>query len=276
MEQPSSPTPEQQSSAPSEDTTGLIQNRRDAEDIAHSVEAILHGPAGDNNSEPLGDDASLRHRSRRGDEIGYVSDIMEAHHKYGRSVSPAVVRATADTLDETLDLERRASERLAMTDHLTGLANREAFDLAKASANQDPEIVFGIVDGNYFGQVNKAPGLGYSAGDALIKVAADTLRLAAETQGHVRVFRWGGDEFALLGPSKEVAAVITAAARSFDERLAQPEPLSFEHNSYPTERYREIRVSLPGVLAASFDEAAAKLKAAKDARKALDQGEVAS
>lgn len=108
---------------------------------------------------------------------------------------------------------RSALEKAALTDALTGLYNRRAFDLRlkeefeRAVRYQYPLTLL-VLDLKNFKPINDR--LGHAVGDeALIAVA----RALSKTQrAGDMVFRWGGDEFAVLLPqtSKEGAGVVAA------------------------------------------------------------------
>ncbi len=204
------------------------------------------------------------------DNVLLASDIVQAKRERN-AASPSMLRAAADKIDPTLNAERREAERAKMTDSLTGLANQAAFEKARESADLDEHVAVGFLDGNNFGIINKTEGLGHAAGNAAIIAAADALRAASTDYPHIRLFRVGGDEFAILGSSSEVADVLKDTSRLFDERLLASEPLDDGHGAkFDTHLFRDEYVSLPGVMGSTFAEADAKLQAAKAARKAID------
>jgi diguanylate cyclase (GGDEF)-like protein len=110
--------------------------------------------------------------------------------------------------------ERRNLERLAFTDALTGVASREAFNRAQASAEAAPEVSFVFFDGDKFGLVNKREG--QLAGDEVLKrMAAVISRVAARYGVGERVFRVGGDEFMVLSPTLRAKVMAIEAVHEF-------------------------------------------------------------
>ncbi|MGH2358157.1 MAG: GAF domain-containing protein, partial [Candidatus Limnocylindria bacterium] len=104
----------------------------------------------------------------------------------------------------------------AETDALTGLANHGAFqrDLARLLAGTDgagPPALLALLmmDLDRFKAYNDR--LGHPAGDALLHAAATAIYAAARTED--RVYRYGGDEFALILPGASVAAAARVAER---------------------------------------------------------------
>lgn len=109
---------------------------------------------------------------------------------------------------------RRLLEEAALTDPLTGLGNRRAFDrllleeLRRAERYGYP-LSLAVLDLRGFKQVNDR--LGHATGDlALLKVAE---ALSQERRNGDRLFRWGGDEFAALFPHTGKEGALAAAFR---------------------------------------------------------------
>jgi diguanylate cyclase (GGDEF)-like protein len=118
---------------------------------------------------------------------------------------------------QRIGLRRRgeAAVRLAVTDPLTGMANRRAFsevldqEVERAERDKSPlTLVFADLDG--FKEINDRHG--HVQGDLYLQRVAQTMRAMLRDQD--LGFRWGGDEFAIVlpGTTKE-------AARAACERL---------------------------------------------------------
>ncbi len=109
---------------------------------------------------------------------------------------------------------REGLERLSLSDPLTSLGNRRAFDEALAAETARARRSGGsmgvvILDVDHFKQFNDRHG--HQAGDdALVAVARV---LAREARAEDRACRIGGEEFALLLPGADDAAAATVAER---------------------------------------------------------------
>jgi len=147
-------------------------------------------------------------------------------------------------LSKRLEAARAAAEAQALTDPLTGLANRRAMDAEVARALEDTSQEFGLlhIDLDHFKAVNDS--FGHAAGDAVLERVGAVLRgllRAADVAGRV-----GGDEFlVILRDCEEAAALEAVAARII---AALEEPVEFEG--------QKCRVSASIGLAASRDYAA--------------------
>ncbi len=137
---------------------------------------------------------------------------------------PAALRRTRPALEMisgllasllTVDLDRSrmqrrvdAAESAALSDELTGLGNRRAFD--RAIEREDARCErFGhragvlVLDLDGLKQVNDREG--HAAGDHLIRRTADALRSSIRTAD--QAFRIGGDEFAVVLPEITTAGL---------------------------------------------------------------------
>lgn len=114
----------------------------------------------------------------------------------------ALVLALRRMLLRSYKLEQ--SLRLAaLTDPLTGLANRRAFDDAmerewKRSSRTKTPLCLIVADGDHFKAVNDT--FGHAGGDLALKMIADRIGRGARRPSDVAA-RYGGEEFAILLPN---------------------------------------------------------------------------
>ncbi|HRO34467.1 MAG TPA: diguanylate cyclase [Brevundimonas sp.] len=134
------------------------------------------------------------------------------------------------TLEQKLEASTREVARLrehleqvrrdAMTDALTNLANRKAFDekLAKLCADADKggqALTLAVIDIDHFKRFNDT--WGHQTGDQVLRYVASVLNRVAK---HPRVAaRYGGEEFAMLFPG-EFAPDVDAALNAIRNEIA--------------------------------------------------------
>ncbi len=132
----------------------------------------------------------------------------------------------------TVENARLRSElgRLAVTDHLTGLANRRAVEdcletTLEATAAEHQTLSLLIVDVDNLKAVNDR--YGHAAGDEVLRALARMLACAAAPPSGKRSGRLGGDEFMVVLPGTN-----SVRAKEFADELVQrfPEML----NAWPT------------------------------------------
>ena len=159
-------------------------------------------------------------------------------------------RRIAGALCPELVEQRDRFERLSLTDPLTGVANRRALDRALPSAEADSHVRVLLFDADNFREANKS--CGHATGDQLIRMMSAAIVGAATARGFgARVFRVGGDEFAVLASD-------TAAYRIRDEA----------EDAFGTLHLGSgLQVSISGTVGRTFAEADAALQARKGARK---------
>jgi diguanylate cyclase (GGDEF)-like protein len=148
-----------------------------------------------------------------------------------KPVNAAVVRARVRT-QLTVKRQADALRALTLTDPLTGVANRRAFDERleaewRRCARAGLPVALILADVDHFKAYNDH--YGHQAGDAcLVQVAAALRRGAGRT--HDLVTRYGGEEFAILLPQLDALGAEGVANRLLDE-LAQ---LGLPHAASPT------------------------------------------
>ncbi len=140
-------------------------------------------------------------------------------------------------------LENSFYERLAFTDALTHIKNRNAFEEEKEKiCNKQVEFknlaVF-MVDMNYLKNINDV--LGHTTGDLYLKEIANILSMIENTFKNTSTYRYGGDEFIILSfdtNNNKIAKIKnTILQRTKEFMLVDNMPLSlaigidFEHNS---------------------------------------------
>jgi diguanylate cyclase (GGDEF)-like protein len=116
-------------------------------------------------------------------------------------------------LTEALERDRRAAERMAHTDPLTGLPNRREAERVLArgfeAARRGEELSVVLFDLDRFKRVNDD--FGHAAGDEVLREMANLLR--RHTRGMDLAARFGGEEFLAVLPGSGVAAATAYAER---------------------------------------------------------------
>lgn len=110
---------------------------------------------------------------------------------------------------------RRSAFRMSVTDQVTGLSNRSAFEkyLNESEPHTFSHTVCVYIDINGLHELNNKQG--HEAGDKLLQSVAECLRAQFPDDG---LYRIGGDEFVVF--SKADAAVCEARMRAVSESLA--------------------------------------------------------
>ncbi len=159
---------------------------------------------------------------------------------------------------ENLRAELHDARRDALTDALTSLPNRRAFDErleAMAATASDEPLTLVLVDIDHFKRVNDQ--FGHPVGDALLRRTAATIRGCLPATGMAA--RFGGEEFAVLLPSTPPAAGFDQAEKT---RLAvAAQRLALRSSG---ERLSDVTVSL-GVATLLPGESVTEMVARADA-----------
>jgi diguanylate cyclase len=128
----------------------------------------------------------------------------------------------ADTTAEVTRLRKHLEvvRRDAMTDGLTNLANRKAFDetLERAVELADAEhrpLTLAVLDIDYFKKFNDT--WGHQTGDQVLRYVASIIGRAAE--GARTAARYGGEEFAIVLPGEDAGAAL-ALVEAIREEVA--------------------------------------------------------
>jgi diguanylate cyclase (GGDEF)-like protein len=147
-----------------------------------------------------------------------------------KPVNAAVVRARVRT-QLTVKRQADALRALTLTDGLTGVANRRAFDERldaewRRCGRAGAPMALLLIDIDHFKQYNDY--YGHQAGDTSLKQAADAMRRSAGRPQDL-VARYGGEEFAILLP--QVSA--QGAERVALKLLKELEALAIPHEAAP-------------------------------------------
>lgn len=141
-----------------------------------------------------------------------------------RAVSVSSLLSTAQ--DRSIEMQISA-EQESMRDGLTGVSNRKHFDAKAAAMFEEArcnEISIAVLfcDGDQFKHVNDT--LGHQAGDAALVEMATRISSAVGDVGSV--FRYGGEEFAIVLPDHDLAQAAQVAERIRSAMEAKPVDLS--------------------------------------------------
>ncbi|OGN52228.1 MAG: diguanylate cyclase [Caulobacterales bacterium RIFOXYB1_FULL_67_16] len=144
----------------------------------------------------------------------------------GLAVATKRVRRETAILEKRLESSNKEVARLrehleqvrrdAMTDALTNLANRKAFDerLDKACSGQGPApLTLAILDIDHFKRFNDT--WGHQTGDQVLRYVATILSRVCT--GNRFAARFGGEEFAIIFPGESAGAVNMALETILDE-----------------------------------------------------------
>ena len=231
-------------------TSGQAFTEQVAEKIAekHLPHAKLSGEildAGKSLTEEL-ESVSRALESARESSEAYGQQLATASQSLGeddneavRAMVTSLSAATAKVRDENKTLESQLAEtndelhrlkehleqvrREAMTDALTTLANRKAFDetleaaCVQAAAAAEP-LALAIVDIDHFKKFNDT--WGHQTGDQVIRFVASVIGRAAK--GRRFSARYGGEEFAVIFPgenSRTALAILEAAREEISSRI---------------------------------------------------------
>lgn len=124
-----------------------------------------------------------------------------------------------NNLQETLESARKE----ALTDGLTGIANRKCFDesierMIDEAHTEDHKLCLLVTDIDFFKKFND--NYGHQVGDQVLKLVANTL--VNGIKGRDLAARYGGEEFAIILPETPLSGA-TKVANGLRERIANKE-----------------------------------------------------
>jgi diguanylate cyclase (GGDEF)-like protein len=175
--------------------------------------------------------------------LSFGISALEALQDYalcGRDFAPTdmtvemlyLAEAKSAAIEESRKLNLRlrgamiAVEEQALTDTLTGLANRRALEQRLSRLERAPGgFALMHLDLDWFKAVNDT--LGHAAGDEVLRYVAQVL--TEETRTGDTAARLGGDEFVLLFPTLQNSEQLAAIAKRILARLSLPIPYAGQH-----------------------------------------------
>src|SRR5947209_13074852 len=159
----------------------------------------------------------------------YIAKPFEPMELVARLHAAARVRAAlraGTARRQRLAQELEWMERAALTDELTGLANRRFLsraldDAAKRAACEGVPFSLLLLDIDHFKQVNDESG--HDVGDAVLQRVG--LELARALRADDVPGRWGGDEFLAVLPATDTDATLAVVTRLRANLAAAPFPV---------------------------------------------------
>ena len=164
---------------------------------------------------------------RHGYALGTIA-VVDTQPRTFSETQRTLLRDLSSLVIAALESRNRARllGQMAMTDHLTGLANRVQFErtlnseIAHAQRTGESFTMF-YMDLDSFKEVNDT--YGHTAGDEVLREVA--LRMTQQVRGEDLLVRLGGDEFGIfMRPSAEVSA--ESLARRITQAVSTPIILS--------------------------------------------------
>lgn len=146
------------------------------------------------------------------DAVRAMVETLSVATRKVREENQALESQLADTTDELGRLREHLEQvrRDAMTDALTSLANRKAFDesldkaVSTANAKGEP-LTLAIIDIDHFKMFNDT--WGHQTGDQVIRYVASVIGRIAD--GARFAARYGGEEFAVIFPGEKSSAALS-------------------------------------------------------------------
>jgi diguanylate cyclase len=180
----------------------LFSNLGDAGKSTSRYNATLTEISGDIAADPAPDTVTILVK-RLLEETATIQKKMELLDNQVSS-SSQTIRQLRDRLDSV--------RREALTDSLTGIANRKAFDAslrdaARQALETGSELSLLFLDIDHFKRFNDT--WGHQVGDQALRLVAKTLM--DNVKGQDLASRYGGEEFAVILPQTAIADAVTLA-----------------------------------------------------------------
>ncbi len=191
-------------------------------------------------------------KTERGEEVGdLVRGILDETRQILEK-NKTLESRLGESSEEIDQLRQHLEEvrREAMTDPLTGMANRKFFDLTlRAEAEMAMEtgepLCLLLMDIDHFKKFNDT--YGHYVGDLVLKIVARTLK--DNVKGQDLAVRYGGEEFCVILPKTQIADAVSAATNIRHAMASRK-----LRNKKTGESYGKVTVSI-GVAQYRSDEA---------------------
>ena len=187
------------------------------------TESVVELPACRRDGTDLWVELRLAHVQGPGDGRYALAIIRDITIRREAEAARVTAVQELERLGAELEQHNRELDRVARTDHLTGLWNRRHVEehltmaISAARRHQRPVAVM-LLDIDDFKSINGR--FGHQAGDRTLEV------LAARLQGQVRtedtLGRWGGEEFLVVLPETDATMAVAVAERLRDAIAAEP------------------------------------------------------
>ncbi len=173
--------------------------------------------AGQNTSSYRESLTSLGSELKQGAEGGDVADLIQRlsvatleMHRHSTKLE-SQLKESSETIN-TLSQDLEETLQAAMTDSLTGLYNRKAFDERLALATADSlegggTLCLLLVDIDHFKRFNDT--WGHQVGDQVLRLVGESLRM--NVKGKDTAARYGGEELAIILPGTAIEDAVTLA-----------------------------------------------------------------
>lgn len=187
-----------------------------AKEIADAVEALKTASATTEEYGATLDDAakSLTRSDISNEALGRIVSVLTESTKEMSDLNQDLnVRLVSSTQEiETLRTSLQAARAEALTDGLTGVANRKQFDevikrRTKESLEDGSDLCVIICDIDFFKKFNDT--WGHQTGDQVIRFVANSL--AQKAVNDALVARYGGEEFAIVLPRTNLDTALEMA-----------------------------------------------------------------
>lgn len=133
--------------------------------------------------------------------LGLVRNMVsEAQNIRQSTISFNSALSNAEKEIARLKMQLLESQQEALYDALTGLCNRRYFDSELQSKMALDNLCLILIDIDHFKKINDA--YGHQMGDLVLKAVAK--KLQSNCRDNAQVFRYGGEEFAVLVPNAEI------------------------------------------------------------------------